>query len=259
MNNENTLLFLFDFDGTLVKKSLHSYIGERLWHQVYSPIQQRMFSSVSERDKEILRLTEHHSIKCTKQFLADDNFNWKNEEQLVRLMKNIISSGHKIGIVSFNDYPEAIKYSIEQLLGEKEAENIYIKSGLPSLNYEEIQRCNKVPYIFDGMRKNEIANKAHVFFMDDDIKNIIAAEKEGIKAVLVEEFGTEYIHKAFNFLQEFNESHGINVDLVEPRTEPLMDNESSEENNMEVEFNLLKIGYTPLEKEDMLLGDSHTL
>ncbi|WP_194287755.1 hypothetical protein [Rickettsia massiliae] len=43
----------------------------------------------------------------------------------------------------------------------------------------------------------------------------------GITAVLVKNKGTEHIHKAFNFLYEFNEQHEIYVELEEPATENL--------------------------------------
>ncbi|AFC71483.1 hypothetical protein [Rickettsia australis] len=49
--------------------------------------------------------------------------------------------------------------------------------------------------------------------MDDDIKHVNAAKDYGITAVLVENKGKEHIHKAFNFLYEFNEQHEIYVEL----------------------------------------------
>ncbi|WP_332252587.1 hypothetical protein [Rickettsia helvetica] len=95
----------------------------------------------------------------------------------------MISSGHKIAIASFNDYPDAVKYALEQLLGKEIVENIYIKSGLPAKKDEEIKLCNKVPYIEKIMRNTEITNEKNVFFMDDTLKHIKAVEKYGIRAV----------------------------------------------------------------------------
>ncbi|MCC8407071.1 MAG: hypothetical protein LN560_05740 [Rickettsia endosymbiont of Sceptobius lativentris] len=61
-------------------------------------IQNRFFSSYEERDKEIARLEQKFTIELMENFLDNENLGWKNEEQLVRLFKNIISSGHKIAI-----------------------------------------------------------------------------------------------------------------------------------------------------------------
>lgn len=162
--NDNIALFIFDFDGTLVKRHSHNYIGERLGGLIARNIQNRFFSSYEERDKEIARLEQKFTIELMENFLDNDNLGWKNKEQLVRLFKNIILSGHKIAIASFNDYPHAVKYALEQLLGKEDAAKIYIKSGLPADSYEEIQRCNKVPYIKKIMDNTEITNKKRIFY-----------------------------------------------------------------------------------------------
>nr|WP_232202764.1 hypothetical protein [Rickettsia montanensis] len=140
---------------------------------------------------------------------------------MARLFKNIILSSHKIAIASFNDYPHAVKYALERLLGKEDAAKIYIKSALPSNNFEEIQNCTKKEYI------REITNKKNVFFMDDYIKHVNAAKDYGITAVLVKNKGTEHIHEAFNFLYEFNEQHEIYVEREEPATELLLSDEES--------------------------------
>ncbi|ABV74692.1 hypothetical protein A1C_01905 [Rickettsia akari str. Hartford] len=57
------------------------------------------------------------------------NLGANNEEQLVSLFKNMILSGHKIAIASFNDYHHAVKYALETLLGQEDAAKIYIKSA----------------------------------------------------------------------------------------------------------------------------------
>ncbi|GAA5252865.1 HAD family hydrolase [Candidatus Rickettsia kedanie] len=129
--NDNIELFIFDFDGTLVKGHSHNYIGERLGCLIARNIQNRFFSSYSyeERAEEIARLEQKFIIELMEKFLDSDHLGWKNEEQLVRFFKNIILSGHKIAIASFNDYPHAVKYALESLLGKEDAAKIYIKSA----------------------------------------------------------------------------------------------------------------------------------
>jgi hypothetical protein len=63
--------------------------------------------------------------------------------------------------------------------------------------------------------------------MDDDKKHTDAAKDYGIIAVLVKNKGTEHIHKAFNFLYDFNEKHEIYAELEEPAAEPLLSDEES--------------------------------
>lgn len=103
------------------------------------------------------------------------------------------------------------------------------------------------------MNDTEITNKAKVFFMDDDPKNVIATKEFGVKSVLVNKCEIEYIQQAFNFLYEFNEKHEIYVDLEHPHTEPLFsdeDNSSSELINA-IPFEPLPNGeYTPWESND---------
>ncbi|HJD58530.1 MAG TPA: hypothetical protein LFV92_05050 [Rickettsia endosymbiont of Ceroptres masudai] len=125
--NDNTALFIFDFDGTLVKGHSHNYIGQRLGGLIARNIQNRFFRSDDERSKEMARLEQTFTIELMENFLDNENLGWKNEEQLVRFFKNIILSGHKIAIASFNDYPNAVKYALEQLLEKEIVKNIHIK------------------------------------------------------------------------------------------------------------------------------------
>ncbi|WP_085065627.1 hypothetical protein [Rickettsia peacockii] len=110
----------------------------------------------------------------------------ENEEQIARLFKNIILSGHKIAIASFNDYPHAVKYALARLLGKEDAAKIYIKSALPSNNFEEIHNCTKKEYIREIINNTEIT--------------VNAAKDYGITVVLVKNKGTEHIHEAFFYM-----------------------------------------------------------
>ena len=98
------------------------------------------------------------------------------------------------------------------------------------------------------MNNTEITNKKNIFSMDDDIKHVNAAKDYGITAVLVKNKGTEHIHKAFNFLYEFNEQHEIYVELEEPATEPLTD----EENTCLSPGAITAIPFDPISREDYL-------
>jgi FMN phosphatase YigB (HAD superfamily) len=242
--NENIALFIFDFDGTLVKGHSHYYVGKQIWERIKLQIERAFFKTTEERAEKITKLEQQFStylpIDLMKSFLADEDLGWKNEEQLVRLFKNIISSGHKIAIASFNDYSDAVKYALEQLLGKEIVKNIYIKTGLPAKHDEEIKLCNKVPYIAEIMRNIGITNKKNVFFMDDDKKHTDAATDYKIQAVLVKTKGTEYIHEAFKFLYEFNEQHEIYVELNYLDTAPLLSEKDLKQEIIE------SIGFEPI-------------
>lgn len=175
--NDNTALFIFDFDGTLVKGHSHNYIGKWLGGLIAANIQNRFFSSYDERDKEKARLEQKFSIELMEVFLDSNKLGWKNEEQLICLFKNIISSGHKIAIASFNDYHHAVKYALEQLLDKEIVKNIYIKSGLPSNNFQEIQNCTKKEYIREIINNTGVTNKKKTYFSWMMILNMLMLQK----------------------------------------------------------------------------------
>ncbi|MGX6960806.1 MAG: hypothetical protein ACIPMY_06370 [Rickettsia endosymbiont of Pentastiridius leporinus] len=89
------------------------------------------------------------------------------------------------------------------------------------------------------MRNTEITNKANIFFMDDDPKNVIAAKEFEIKSVLVNKRGTEYIDSVFKSLKKFNVTCGIKVKLEYLITKPEDD----------TYYPLDEIGFDPIDKE----------
>lgn len=82
--NENIVLFIFDFDGTLINGHSHNYIGQRVVGLVERNIKNCFFSSYEKRAEEIARLEQKFSIDLMKNFLADKNLSWKNKGQLVQ-------------------------------------------------------------------------------------------------------------------------------------------------------------------------------
>ncbi|ABV74693.1 hypothetical protein A1C_01910 [Rickettsia akari str. Hartford] len=78
--------------------------------------------------------------------------------------------------------------------------------------FKKYKFCTKKEYIRKITNNTGVTNTKNVFFMDDDIKYVNAAKYYGITEVLVENKGKEHIHKAFNFLYEFNEQHEIYVE-----------------------------------------------
>ncbi|EAA25601.1 hypothetical protein [Rickettsia sibirica] len=74
--NDNTVLFIFDCDNTLVGHS-HNYIGERLGGLIARNIQHRFFSSYEEREQEKVRLEQKFSIEVMEKFLDNENLGWK--------------------------------------------------------------------------------------------------------------------------------------------------------------------------------------
>ncbi|MCC8467868.1 MAG: hypothetical protein LN589_04185 [Rickettsia endosymbiont of Eriopis connexa] len=157
--NDNIVLFIFDFDGTLVNGHSHYCVGKQTWERICRYMANKVFDTDAIRDQVMTELTNYWSIQFMEDFLNNEDLGWKNKEQLVRLFKNIISSGHKIAIASFNDYPNAVKYALEQLLGKEIVENIYIKSKLPAGTAQEIQNCTEKEYIREIIDNTGITNK----------------------------------------------------------------------------------------------------
>ncbi|AFC71484.1 hypothetical protein [Rickettsia australis] len=71
--NDNIALFIFDFDGALVKGHSHNYIGERLGGLIALNIQNRFFSLYEERAKETVKLEQKFIIELMEKFLDSDH------------------------------------------------------------------------------------------------------------------------------------------------------------------------------------------
>lgn len=179
--NDNTVLFIFDCDNTLVGHS-HNYIGERLGGLIARNIQHRFFSSYEEREQEKVRLEQKFSIELMEKFLDNENLGWQMKSKQHAFLRIL----YKIAIASFNDYPHAVKYALARLLGKEDAAKIYITSALPSNNFEAIQNCTKKEYIREIINNTEIT--------------VNAAKDYGITVVLVKNKGTEHIHEAFFYM-----------------------------------------------------------
>lgn len=141
-----------------------------------------------------------------------------------------------MALVSFNDYPQAVKYAMTKILKE-DVEKLHIVSYLPAAlkkYYMVHPVCDKQKHIEEAMQKAGVTNPANVLLIEDTLYNVEAAKKAGMKAVLIESQDTSF-KIAFDALRELNKIHGVdNVNLEEPLTEPELEvSDSSEDVNMD--------------------------
>ncbi|WP_041808452.1 HAD family hydrolase [Rickettsia bellii] len=213
-------LLCLDVDGTIFFKSLHNYLGEKLM------IAHKFGMSI----------TEELIIQYTDEFLRNPSLGWRNKERLVTLVKKAWSSEYEVALVSFNDYPQAVKYAMTKILKE-DVEKLHIVSYLPAAlkkYYMVHPVCDKQKHIEEAMQKAGVTNPANVLLIEDTLYNVEAAKKAGMKAVLIESQDTSF-KIAFDALRELNKIHGVdNVNLEEPLTEPELEvSDSSEDVNMD--------------------------
>ncbi|BFD46858.1 MAG: hypothetical protein DMENIID0002_15040 [Rickettsia endosymbiont of Sergentomyia squamirostris] len=178
----NNILLCFDLDGTILKGSLHNALNTTL-----------------------------NYVDCVKRFLEDETKNWKNKELLVELFQKALTIGCHIAIVSFNLYPDWIKYALEQLLGSTLSEKIYVVSHPRRNDYK-----GKQEHIEEAKRHFGVSKNEQVVLIDDDLNNVDIAKKNGMQGIHVKE-GIEYLNKAFEIVttQEQKENQ-IQINFDQP-------------------------------------------
>ncbi|WP_342259674.1 hypothetical protein [Candidatus Tisiphia endosymbiont of Metellina segmentata] len=160
------MLLCIDWDGTIVKDSLHNDLNVTLNYQ-----------------------------DCVDRFLADETKNWKNKELLVELLQKALTIGCHIAIVSFGSYPDWIKYALEQLLGSTLSKEIYVVSHPRRNDYE-----GKQEHIEEAQRHFGVSENKKVVLIDDDPNNVDIAKKNGMQGVYVTKEGIGYLNEAFEIV-----------------------------------------------------------
>ncbi|MDR0330015.1 MAG: HAD family hydrolase [Rickettsia sp.] len=177
------MLLCIDWDGTIVKDSLHNALNATFNYQ-----------------------------DCVDRFLADETKNWKNKELLVELLQKALTIGCHIAIVSFGSYPDWIKYALEQLALESTLlEKIYVVSHPRRDDYE-----GKQEHIEEAKRHFGVSENKKVVLIDDDLNNVNIAKKNDMQGIHVKE-GIEYLNKAFEIVttQEQKENQ-IQINFDQP-------------------------------------------
>ncbi|MFP3017586.1 MAG: hypothetical protein ACEY3E_01450 [Candidatus Tisiphia sp.] len=146
------MLLCIDWDGTIVKGSLHNALNATFNYQ-----------------------------DCVDQFLADETKNWKNKELLVDLLQKALTIECHIAIVSFGSYPEWIKYALEQLALEYKStllEKIYVVSHPRRNGYE-----GKQEHIEEAKSHFGVSENKKVVLIDDDKNNVDIAKENGMQGI----------------------------------------------------------------------------
>ncbi|MFU7501250.1 MAG: hypothetical protein ACJBCI_06295 [Candidatus Tisiphia sp.] len=193
----NKMLLCIDWDGTIVKGSLHNTL---------------YFTFLNHKD-------------CVDQFLADETKNWKNKELSVEFLQKTLTIGCHIAIVSFGSYPDWIKYALEQLLGSTLSKEIFVVSYLPKNGYEGKQEHIEKAKKHFGVYKNE-----QVVLMDNELNYVAISKENGMHGIHVTEEGSEYLNEASEIVtaQEQKENQiQTNFDQLTESTLELLGEEPS--------------------------------
>ncbi|WP_341761634.1 HAD family hydrolase [Candidatus Tisiphia endosymbiont of Thecophora atra] len=190
------MLLCIDWDGTIVKGSLHNALSTTFNYQ-----------------------------DCVDQFLADETKNWKNKELLVDLLQKALTIGCHIAIVSFGSYPEWIEYALKQLLGSTLSKEIFVVSHSRRNGYE-----GKQQHIEEAKSHFGVSENKKVVLIDDDKNNVDIAKENGMHGIHVTKEGSEYLNEASGIVtaQEQKENQmQTNFDQLTESTLELLGEEPS--------------------------------
>jgi len=152
---EHSILYCFDFDGTLVHGHLHNYL-------VKAKVKPGFATSVFVQ--EFYRTNE--GIRCPAE--------WKELFQTLR------DCGQSVAITTFSSYPEVVPIVLKDMgLDEEHIKSIHVVSGMPARH----NRMCKNEHIAKARTHFNLAQDISCMLIDDDLNNILVAEAVGHLAV----------------------------------------------------------------------------
>ena len=193
-------LFCFDFDKTLVKGHFHNEIGRLGEYIEVDEIHSRFEQSVAPITQEDTIVVNgivqtgkgnpKYDKKLVKQeaskLLKNPDIGLRDKQELKKAFESILGQGHQIAITSFTKYPDAISTALEELgLTKVQLEGINIIGGFPKGGARDPNA--KTEHIEKAMELSGIKNKHNIVLIDDSIKNINHAKKQGISTVHVKD------------------------------------------------------------------------
>lgn len=206
-------LLCIDVDGTIFLKSLHNYLCARL-------IKASKFG---------ISIDIGLILEYTDDFLNNSDLSWRNKNKLIILIKKAWLADYEVALVSFNDFPVAIKYAMSKILGE-DVEKLYINSYLPEVlkqSYTTYPLCDKQEHIKTIMTQVGVLNPNNVLLIEDTKHNVDMAIKAEMNAILIVKEDREFA-AAFEALGTLN----IESDLF---TGPLTEPDISVEDNVVID------------------------
>ncbi len=157
-------LFIFDFDGTIVKGHTHNTIVKAL-------------NAGKLSDKSATG--RWNLVKDFPTVGSSDD--WR------KIFETLIQQGHSVYIASFNSFGEIIPIFLNKTIGltKTDIEQIKIIARLPN-NPNRVDKNEHIKQaITDAQTLKGFSGKAtDVIFMDDSLKNIEAADAEGYQVIL---------------------------------------------------------------------------
>jgi hypothetical protein len=191
-------------------------------------------------DFDLTITSEHIHNKISKSNIKNPDKQWDRVKGILPrgsakdwsfIIKTAIENDYGVGIVSFNGYEHIVKrYLKEIIFGGKDLhllQHIYIKCSFPS-DYDP-STSNKNNYIQEAKIFFDFkGNNKDIIFVDDGLKNIEAAKKEGYQTI----FANNSDHNC-SFLDDLMIEVHIFASpiLVEGTNSPSIDNGSTDLDN----------------------------
>lgn len=201
----DNMTLCFDWDGTMVKGSMHKYLRDIQSFIAHTKFADQFLADGIKDWKNkaqlVKLLTTESDLEChVDQFLKDETKSWKNKKQLETLLTKASDLGCHIAIVSFGSYPKEIKYALTKLDLEAISEKIHVVSYL--LDENEMRCTGKQNHIKEAMKHFEVCDNERVVLIDDNLNNVDKALNDNMGAIHVGKNDTKYLDQAFKILNE---------------------------------------------------------
>ncbi|WP_375327115.1 hypothetical protein [Candidatus Tisiphia endosymbiont of Nemotelus uliginosus] len=170
-------LVCIDCDYTLTLKHLCNELEKQLLPYITKGNVIIVDGQVPDEDKHP-DYDQNKVIKATKDLLNDQtNLLLRDPESLKKVVEDLLKVGHKIAIVTFSPYCEAIKVILEEGFGfsQDQLKDIRIISGYPEDGPNSADR--KMGHIELAKQITNTPNNKDVVLVDDDYRNIEKAIK----------------------------------------------------------------------------------
>jgi hypothetical protein len=172
----NKQLVCFDWDKTLSKGHSHN---EAVDH--YIPIQDEAIGVKLFNQADYKPCGQ--AINFAKKYYSNREAAFNNADSIHYNITKLIERGVNVAIVTYNKFPEIIKYGLEKIgFNPEQISKMHIIYGFP---VEEFNKAGKMEHIAKAKELCDVQDNKNVILADDSEENITIAESQGVKCCLV--------------------------------------------------------------------------
>jgi FMN phosphatase YigB (HAD superfamily) len=234
MPNTDPSLVCLDFDNTLINGHSHNFLIKKYKEDLVNNFKLLMFDPKDNliivdgnpQGNEFSRNPTYDKEAVTKvmdSFLDDHRTGLKDKDSIKNTFSELLASGNRIAITSFNNFPDVINLALDKLaLPPEQRKAIIVVAGFPPAGQNDPERKNY--HIKAAMEKAGISDPNKVMLVDDSKPNITKAAEAGYQTVQV----LKQIDRAEYLTQVVEKARKMNHPTMEQqqstRPEPLYQN-----------------------------------